>query len=283
MATKMAEKRKNLLPHLTLCADDFGLNSAVNAGIIHLVKAGHLNAVSCMSGGAAFESGIPALLKACEEASIEVEIGLHLTLTEYTPLTTMKKLAPRGKLPALALLLIKSHLGWLDRGEVRDEIAQQWERFEAIAGRTPDFMDGHQHSHLLPEIRDEVIELAKAKFQKKCWVRGCYAPLSPLRKSGRASWRLRIINHLANEMIPLLKEAKIKTNPFFYGVNSFKKDEKFEDHMDNWVNLAKANKEWAVIMCHPGLKSEDDTILDPISARRVDELEALLRKNYINN
>lgn len=281
------EKEKGLLSLLTLCADDFGLNSAVNLGITKLVKAGRLNAVSCMAGAEAFAQGLPALIDACEAAPLKVEIGLHLTLTEYRPLGRMKKLASKEKLPTVAALLLKSHLGLLDAQELRDELSRQWEQFIAVVGQKPDFIDGHQHIHLLPQIRECVVDLAKTEFQDEGWVRSCYTPLAPLAAKGHSSLRLRIISHLAKHMVQLLAQAQIETNSYFYGINNFNKNEDFKRLMQDWVTLAKEHEEWAVIMCHPGQlpheEGAEEGFYDPIKARRADELEALLRRDYLNN
>ncbi|MEP3524624.1 MAG: ChbG/HpnK family deacetylase [Hyphomicrobiales bacterium] len=275
------------MPLLTLCADDFGLNSAVNEGIIRLVKAGRLNAVSCMVGGAEFSKGLPMLMKACEAAPIKVEIGLHLTFTEYQPLGSMKKLAPKGELPSVGMLLLKSHLRLLDVRELHDEMARQWQCFVETVGKAPDFMDGHQHVHLFPQLREAVVELAKTKFQDKGWVRSCHADSARLRACGlpstRASARVLIISYLAKHMAQKLQQEGVKTNPVFYGINDFNKNENFADLMQVWVSLAAAQKEWAVIMCHPGLKSDNDSIWDPIAARRIDEFEVLSRSDSIYN
>ena len=275
------------MPLLTLCADDFGLSSAVNEGIIRLVKAGRLNAVSCMAGGAEFAKGLPLLMKACKEAPIKVEIGLHLTFTEYKPLGPMKKLAPKDELPSVSTLLVKSHLRLLNMRELQDEMARQWQYFIEVAGRSPDFMDGHQHVHLFPQLREAVVQLAKTKFHGREWVRSCHGDSARLRACGLpstgASARVRIISHLAKHMAKKLQQADVKTNPVFYGINDFNKGENFADLMQVWVSLAEAENEWTVIMCHPGLKSDNDSIFDPIAARRIDEFEVLLNSDSIYN
>ena len=147
----------------TLCADDFGLKKSVNDGVIDLVRNGRLNAVSCMSGGDSFEAGVGPLLNAASDAEQDVKIGLHLTLSEYAPLASMPKLAPQGVFPTINQTLISSHLGRLDRNEITREIEAQIERFREIVGRLPDFVDGHQHVHLMPTVRTCLIDCIKAK------------------------------------------------------------------------------------------------------------------------
>lgn len=271
------------MPNLTLCADDFGLNSFVNEGIIQLVKAGRLNAVSCMVGGAGFSDGMPALLQACEKAPIKVEIGLHLTFTEYQSLAPMPRLAPTGQLPMVSSLLLKSHMRALETQELDDEMRRQWERFLLVTGRKPDFMDGHQHVHLFPQLREAVVTLAKTEFKSAGWVRSCHSDGAQLRRHGLSSLRVRIISQLAKHMQRLLRNAGIQTNQHFYGINDFKRDESFASLMHVWMSLAAAQSEWSVIMCHPGLRSCNDDIYDPIAARRIDEFEYFSSDNFNYN
>ena len=59
-----------------MCADDFGMNPAVNAGILSLAACGRLSATSLLVDGSAARADIPAL------RSSGLQVGLHLNLTE---------------------------------------------------------------------------------------------------------------------------------------------------------------------------------------------------------
>lgn len=268
------------MPRLTICADDFGLNRPVDEAIIDLVREGRLNAVSCMAGGDDFAQSASNLREAAENAPIKVEIGLHLTLTEYVPLGPMPTIAPDGHLPSVGALLLKSHLGGLKSAEIDAEAARQWGRFQDVMGRAPDFIDGHQHAHLMPGIRESVIEHARAKLPAHGWVRSCLADHPELRLTTLSSWRVRIISGLARKMQRLVGNAGLSSNSHFYGINDFNKGEDFAGLMQDWLRLAASRSDWSVIMCHPGLpstigrKAADDRVKpvhDPIAARRPDE------------
>ena len=251
----------------TLCADDFGLKKSVNDGVIDLVRKGRLNAVSCMSGGDSFELGAGQLLNAASDAEHDVKIGLHLTLSEYTPLTVMPKLAPQGVFPTINQTLISSHLGKFDRKEITREIEAQIERFREITGRLPDFVDGHQHVHLMPTVRTCLIDYIKTRglsgFVRLCDDNG----------HGGKAIKTMILSRLSKRMGKLLDHANIAHNDIFLGVNDFDRSEDFGQLMRAWLKQAATASGWSLIMCHPAFAPypDENAIHDPIQNRRLDE------------
>lgn len=277
------------MTRLTLCSDDFGLSRSVDEAIIDLVRNGRLNAVSCMVVGDDFARKASDLRAAAAGAPVKVEIGLHLTLTEYAPLAAMPALAPDGRFPSVGALLLKSHLGGVNAPEINAEIGRQWQRFGDVMGHAPDFIDGHQHAHLMPGVRACVIERARDGLPAHGWVRSCFADHPELRMTALSSWRLRIISGLAKKMQRLLRTAGIATNPHFYGINDFNRGENFAGLMQGWLRLAASRGDWSVIMCHPGRapsSAEIDPanrthpIHDPIAARRADEYAYFAGPNF---
>ena len=89
-----------------------------------------------------------------------VAIGLHLTLTapfkpmsaDFTPLRDGCFLPhPELMRAAMARRLRPERL--------LIEIATQLRAFADAFGHLPDFLDGHQHVHLLPQVRDAVLKV----------------------------------------------------------------------------------------------------------------------------
>src|SRR5262249_39603680 len=102
-----------------------------------------------------------------------VAIGLHVTLTApFVPLT--RNFAPLrdGKFPPLASLLMLSMQRRLKAELLAAEVAALLRTFVDHLGRPPDFIDGHQHVHLFPQIRDAVLHVAQ-KQAPGAWVRQC--------------------------------------------------------------------------------------------------------------
>ena len=127
---------------IVLCADDYGIAPGVSRAIRDLLERGRLSATSCMVVSPDFAAEGPRLKPYLDRA----DIGLHLTLTQDRPLGALMRAA---------------YLGRLDRQAIGAEIDRQVERFTRVLGRAPDFIDGHQHVHLLPAVREPVLEAAK--------------------------------------------------------------------------------------------------------------------------
>jgi len=267
----------------TLCADDFGLHQSVDDGIISLVKAGRLNAVSCMSVGKTLRKNAPALLAAAKAANIRVQIGLHLTFTEYTPIGDMPKLAPDGTFPTIGALIKLAHLGRLDAPEIATQITRQLDVFNDTFGMAPDFIDGHQHAHILPTIRNALVKTAKSSMSPNGWVRSCDLPFAEIVKTKTSIKRALIISALARRLKAMLLENDIKTNGVFYGVNDFAAQQDFAQMMQVWLHSASTSDKAALIMCHPGQpkKSDDLAVFDPIAERRPDELAYLSSERFL--
>jgi chitin disaccharide deacetylase len=74
----------------------------------------------------------------------------------------------------------QSFLHLLRREMVESEISSQVQAFIAAFGRLPDFVDGHQHVHLFPQIRDALLSVVK-NVASDVWVRQC-GRIGPLYK-----------------------------------------------------------------------------------------------------
>lgn len=262
--------------HFTLCADDFGLHQGTDDAIIELVQAGRLNAVSCMSVGDTLGRNAGRLLQAAADS--RVQIGLHLTFTEYAPLGHMPHLAPGGVLPAIGTLIQLAHLRKLNKEETTQQIARQLQVFTETFGRSPDFIDGHQHAHILPGIRNAVIA-AVLSIPHSVWVRSCDLPLSRLLSLKVAKPRAVIISTLARRLKRQLLRHHLPTNGVFYGVNDFNPDQDFGDMMRIWLDASRTSGKPALIMCHPGYSKTTD-VWDPIDLRRPDELSYLASEQF---
>ena len=151
-----------------LCADDYALSPGVSIGILEALSAGRLTATSVMTNRPLWRSAAGDLAKFAPKA----EIGLHLNLTLGAPLTRMPTFAPYARLPELNRLIKQARRGNLPEAEIRTEIAAQLDAFEDALGRTPDYVDGHQHVQILPGIRTWLLEeLSHRGLSGRLWLR----------------------------------------------------------------------------------------------------------------
>ena len=223
---------------LLLCADDYGLSPAVDQAVAALVRAGRLSAFSCLSNGPTWPqaaSQVPALRR-------QAQAGLHLNLSEGRPLSAA--LAARWpQLPALPRLLLLAHAGLLPLEAVHAELAAQWAAFVAATGAEPDFLDGHQHVHHLPGVRDWVLERAAS--------RGV-----PVRSTARVAgpgpaFKRWVIEHSGGQALARgLRQRGLPHHPLLLGAYGFD-DTDYRGLMQRW--LAQVPAAGALLFCHPGL------------------------------
>jgi predicted glycoside hydrolase/deacetylase ChbG (UPF0249 family) len=154
-----------------LCADDYGLSPGVNRAIRDLIGRGRLNATSVMVVGPAIgRDEVTALNDAAAKRS-HCAIGLHATLTApFHPLTMHFRPLHGGLFLAFPKLLRLGLLRRLDPEIIRAELIAQFSTFHERFGRAPDFVDGHQHVQLFPQVRDAFLTAVK-QVAPNAWVR----------------------------------------------------------------------------------------------------------------
>jgi predicted glycoside hydrolase/deacetylase ChbG (UPF0249 family) len=98
------------------------------------------------------------------------------------------------------------------------EIASQVQAFRDAFGRTPDFVDGHQHVHVFPQIGDAVLAVVK-ESAPQAWVRQCgrVLPLAA-RLTDRKGLLLDLLSHRFRRRAEAFGG---RTNPAFAGTYRF--------------------------------------------------------------
>ncbi|WP_376960895.1 ChbG/HpnK family deacetylase [Azospirillum sp. A26] len=273
---------------LLLCADDYGLAPGVNAAIRDLIAQGRLTATSVMSLCPHWRSGADAL----RELKGKADIGLHFTLTDQPPLGPMPTLAPDGRLPPLGRLMGWAYRGRLNspaaRAEIRDELSRQIAAFTDAWGAPPDYIDGHQHIHQLPVVRDAVVE-ALASLPG-AYVRLCGEPLAAVLRRGVAVPKTLLIGGLGGGLRRMVQDRGIPANDRFAGVYDFAGSRPFADLMSRFLDgIGDGIGGRTLVMVHPGLPDEElrrvDTLVEPRLAEydylRGPEFAALLEARNI--
>src|SRR3954471_6579855 len=154
-----------------LCADDYGISPGVNRAIRDLIERGRLNATSVMVVGPSVGRHEVSALQAAVARSPRCAIGLHATLTApFRPLTMHFKPLVGGLFLPFPAMLRSGLLRRLDPGLIEDELAAQLAAFKELFGRAPDFIDGHQHVQLFPQVRDAFLRAVK-EAAPDAWVR----------------------------------------------------------------------------------------------------------------
>jgi chitin disaccharide deacetylase len=266
-----------------LCADDYGISPGVNSGIRDLIARGRLNATSVMVVGPAVGRDEVATLKAAAESSPRCAIGLHVTLTApFRPLTMHFRPVNGGLFLSFPRLMVAGFARRLDPEIIQSEVAVQLAAFVDLFGRPPDFVDGHQHVQVYPQVRDAFLAAVK-EAAPQAWVRqsGRVAPARPLRGP-----KAFILDLLSAEFRRRAAAVELAFNPGFAGAYDFSREPDFGALMGGFL---KSLPEHGVVMCHPGFVDDVLIELDPFTVQRErehaylagDQFPELLRMNDV--
>lgn len=141
-------------------ADDFGISKGVNAAIVKAHKEGILNAASLMVNQKYARQAVDLA-----EQMPDLELGLHLNLTNEFPATQKEKIPllvdENGKLKNgfvnLLLLSILHPKAFAEQAEI--EIRAQVQKYINF-GLEMKHIDGHRHVHLIPAVFKIVKKIA---------------------------------------------------------------------------------------------------------------------------
>jgi hypothetical protein len=258
--------------HIIVCADDYGISPAVSAAIRDLIVRGRLNATSVMMSAAPSLNDITWLLDVAgllhgSANAQHAEIGLHVTLTgPFAPLAQDYEPVRDGAFLTLGTTLRRAHLRALRPELLYGEISRQFEAFAAAFGRPPDFVDGHHHVHLFPQIRDAVLRATKERAPR-AWVRQC-GQLSARRRL--TDPKALLLDTLSRRFRRLAADRGLASNPAFAGTYSLRADAAYERVFASFLD---GLPDGGVIMCHPGKVDAALTRLDHVTDAREREHE----------
>ena len=254
---------------LMLCADDFGLDSGISIAIARLARAGRLNAISCITNGACWPADAEWLL----DMPAPVSLGLHFNLTHGRPLS--RRLAREWPtLPSLARLTAQAHVRLLPRAALLAELHAQFGAYMKAIERPPQFIDGHQHVHHLPVVRDILLDAVEH-----------IQPMPALRSTApvlgdSAGLKGRLIEQAGGQGLAReLRRRVIPHNRALLGVYDFARTD-YRALMQSW--LANVPPEGALLLCHPGGVASLGT-RDPIGAARLRELDYLSSDHFMQD
>ncbi|MFL9711355.1 ChbG/HpnK family deacetylase [Methylobacillus sp. Pita1] len=241
---------------LIISADDYAQGPAIDHGILDLIRMGRLTATSCLSLSPRWREAAAAITP---EVRQQADIGLHLDFTTYS-------LPVRHPHPQLVM---RSLLKSLDPQQLKATIAQQLDAFEREMNSAPDYVDGHQHVHQLPQVRDALLDELQSRYAGKLpWIR-----ISHPAHDGVKGWVISALGSWAMRKQALSRGFAVTDT--LLGVYAFDSSAAtYQKQLRRW--LAMAGKEigagrLCALMCHPGLAGTDGT--DPIRQARPIEYE----------
>ena len=255
---------------MILCADDYAISDAVSAGIEELAGAGRLSATSAMVTFPEWH------LLAARLATIraQIAIGLHLNLTVGAPLGPMPKLAPSGTLPSIGALSLTGGRGGTDTAEIAAEVTRQLDQFTQHTGFAPDFIDGHQHAHVLPGVRKGVLAaLRMFAGAGQMLIRDPSDDLARIVKRGLCRTKAMQVAALAMGFGKAVRSAGLNTNAGFSGFSEFSSQTPYARELE--AGFTEPGPQH-LMMCHPGYVDGVLAQRDSVTERREQEFAALM-------
>ncbi|MCF6775296.1 ChbG/HpnK family deacetylase [Thiotrichales bacterium 19X7-9] len=260
------DENEKLSKSIIVCADDFGQAADISKGIFELLELKRINATSCLTNFTDFQTDA-LLLKSLDH----IFVGLHLNLTEGSPLTKAHSLSNNGQFNSLNKLLLRSQLRLLNLNSIYLELKAQLERFIHTFNQMPHFLDGHQHIHHLPIVREAVLRLYDEYHLKKTntFIRNVAYIVD------QRNLKSFIIQYSgAKRLQKLLKQKNIPHNLSFGGIYNFHPNT-FSEAFSYALKHITDN---GLIMCHPGYKVD----FDVLSQSRETELKYFKSDDYLN-
>ena len=148
------------MKNLIVNADDLGWTDGVNRGILRAFRGGIVTSTSLLANGTAFAQGVKAA-----KSAPGLGVGVHLNLSDGAPVADRESvtslLDENGKFAAGPESLLWKRAR---RRLVLDEVEEEWDaQIQKVrdAGIQPTHLDGHKHVHMLPDLFDIALLLAK--------------------------------------------------------------------------------------------------------------------------
>jgi predicted glycoside hydrolase/deacetylase ChbG (UPF0249 family) len=135
----------------------------------------------------------------------------------------------------------------------------------------PDYIDGHQHIHVFPQISEALIRVAKHA-----------APHAWLRQCGRAirnnpDPKGLVLDALSRRFRRLAAAQGLRTNPAFAGTYAFRSR---ADYAKLFPKFLDGLPDGSVVMCHPGEVDAELSRLDPLTNLREREYAYFLGDEF---
>ncbi|HEY0299775.1 MAG TPA: ChbG/HpnK family deacetylase [Rhizomicrobium sp.] len=257
-----------------LCADDYGMAPGVNDAIRRLIVRKRINATSVMMPAAFLGHGEARALTDLNAGEQRAAIGLHVTLTApFKPMSDGFAPTRNGAFLPHPELMRLSMMRRLKPEWLAIEIAAQVRAFHDTFHRLPDFLDGHQHVQLLPQVRDAFLKVA-VETAPNAWVRqgGRARGARPLHDQ-----KGLVLDILSMGFRTKAERLGLSTNPAFAGAYNFSAKANFAKIFPRFL---KGLPDGGLIMCHPGFVDSQLKALDPLTTLREHEFAYFDSETY---
>jgi predicted glycoside hydrolase/deacetylase ChbG (UPF0249 family) len=251
------------LRRIVLCADDYGISLGVNEAIRDLIARGRINATSAMVVAPSLTTSEAASLTALKRDAPHLQIGLHFTLTApFGPASEAYSPLRKDAFLSLPATLGSALIARLDRECIAQELRAQIGAFSQVFGFLPDYVDGHQHVQIFPQIRDALLGVVR-ELLPAAWIRQC-GRVTPL-TARVADRKGMLLDMMSAGFRKRAKTAGVAFNPAFAGSYDFGSNPDFATLFPTFLDELP---DGGVVMCHPGFVDAELKALDPLTDLR---------------
>jgi len=238
-------------------ADDFGLKREHDLVMLELLNSKKIDAISVLSEYVT--NDLAQKLKNIREEN-KALVGLHFNLTS----------TPSSKTKKVKSILIQSILGTLDVEEVQNKLNKQIKEFEIKFNHMPDFIDGHEHVHSFPHVKDilhkTLVDLSYKGFIRNIGSRSLVSFFRSLRNGYS-------IKYLTLEILAYFQRKKLKKynllhNDYFEGILPLNRPNRLKNILEEVYS--QDFKPLTLIMCHPGSGRTQEKGEHPSESREIE-------------
>lgn len=195
---------------LIVNADDFGLTSGVNRGIMQAHQQGIVTSATLMACSNGFAEAVQLA-----KQSPRLSVGCHVVLVDGTPIlqpthlpSLVEKGGPQFRQSLMSFAMVAAS-GRVDTSQVEAEVTAQIKKLKD-AGVQVSHLDTHKHTHMFPAVLKGVLRAAR-----NCGVHAMRNPFEPLVFAAVRHWKrqfqLRMMQGFRNTFNHALREAGVST------------------------------------------------------------------------
>lgn len=230
-----------------IIADDFGFDPENDRIIIDLISRGKIDGTSVLTSDRISDEHRRELVQLRQTHG--AEIGLHLTLNWEHDSNSNSNSNETGVLGVWFSLLV----GKIKTEQIFCSFHSQITHFFNVFGFFPDFLDGHQHCHAIPQAWPGLLRALRmlADCKSNFWVRSPSTNNigNALIEFRRGGLKTLLVMCWGATLRTRLNHVKIKTNSDFSGFVHFGSADSFSK---SFKQLLKKSREGCLIMVHPG-------------------------------
>ena len=146
-------------------------------------------------------------------------------------------------------------------------------------GQPPNFIDGHQHIHQLPVVRDAILKVIASKsFKDKVWLRASGEPLVKTLRRGISIGRTMAIGVLGKSFKKLAARSGLITNDVLIGSYNYQSERMGVEILSKFL---QNTQDGTLMYFHPGYNDPVLETRDILTTHRESELEIVISDSFL--